>query len=81
MSTALKRVNLMLDEELIRRLKREAHRRRVSVSELVRTLLARDLGAGEQGNATLERIRGLRARLGPVPDSTGVIRAARDNGW
>ncbi len=81
MATTLKRVNLMLDDAVVVRLRREARKRRVSMSELARTLLARGLGQAAPGEATLERIRRLRDEIGPVPDSTALIREARDRGW
>ena len=48
MATALKRIDLFLDEGLINRLNQEAAQRQVSPSEVVQTLLSRDFGLGEQ---------------------------------
>ena len=81
MPTALKRINLILDESLIEKLRREARAQRVSMSEMARKLLARDLGLARDARSTLARIRDLRRRIGPMPDSTSTIRKSRDRGW
>lgn len=78
MAEALRKVDLMLEEELVERLQEEAETRRVTVSELVGVLLSRDLGLARNALGTAERIRGLRKSLGPMPDSTKVIRESRD---
>lgn len=57
----------MLKEDLAESLHGEAESRRVSMSEDVQ--------------AAVERIRQLRRFVGPVPDSTPVIRESRDRGW
>ena len=44
MARSLKHVDLMLEEDLIERLQGEAESRRVSMSELVSSLLSQDLG-------------------------------------
>ena len=81
MALPLKRVNLMLDEALVGRLQREARKNRMSMSELARTLLDQKLRpAGAAGDA-LSRVRQLRASLGPMPDSTEIVRRDRDRGW
>lgn len=82
MAAPLKRVNLMLDESLVTRLKREARSRHLSMSELARTLLNRELGtARREPREALESIRRLRASLGPMPDSARIVREDRDRGW
>jgi hypothetical protein len=81
MAAALKRVNLMLDEPLLDRLRREARAQRLSMSEMARRLLARDLGLVRDARSTVARIRDLRRRIGPMPDSTATIRKSRDRGW
>ncbi|HYN21064.1 MAG TPA: hypothetical protein VE078_08895 [Thermoanaerobaculia bacterium] len=81
MATPLKRIDLFLDEELIDRLNQEAAQRHVSPSEVVQTLLSRDLGLIGDIQGATERIRRLREKLGPFPDSAGIIRESRDQGW
>ena len=81
MSIPLKRVNLMLDEPLVARLKREAREHRVSMSEMARTLLGRQLAMPADPEATLERIRRLRTSFEPMPDSSEIVRRDRDRGW
>lgn len=81
MAGALKHVDLMLEEELVERLQGEAESRRVSLSELVSSLLCQDPGMQRDVQATVERIRQLRKAVGPMPDSTPVIRESRDRGW
>lgn len=81
MASPLKRVNLMLDESLVERLRREAGKRRLSMSEMARTLLDRGLGRPQEAGETLERLRRLRESLGPMPDSTEIVRRDRDRGW
>jgi len=80
-SAPLKRVNLMLDEALVERLRREARAHRVSMSEMARTLLDRGLERPRDPEAALERLRKLRESFGPMPDSTEVVRRDRDRGW
>jgi hypothetical protein len=81
MARALKHVDLMLAEDLVERLREEAENRRVSLSELVGSLLAQDHGVQRDVQATVDRIRQLRKAAGPMPDSTPVIRESRDRGW
>lgn len=81
MATPLKRVNLMLDEGLVDRLRREARERHVSMSEMARILLDRGLQGPRDTEETLERLRKLRASIGPMPDSTEIVRRDRDRGW
>jgi hypothetical protein len=81
MATDLKRTNLMLDGRLLRALRKEARKRRVSMSELARGILARDLGLSGQREDLLASIRALRESVGPMPDSAAIIREARDRGW
>ena len=81
MSIPLKRVNLMLDEELYKQLKAEARDRQLSVSELERTILAKDLGIARPLDVTIERIARRRAELGSMSDSAKIVRRARDRGW
>jgi len=81
MATDLKRVNLMLDEPILRELKARARREELSVSALVRRILARDLGLERDVSSVVESIRKLRAAAGPMPDSTALIRESRDRGW
>ncbi|MFL6199008.1 MAG: hypothetical protein ACJ76J_07515 [Thermoanaerobaculia bacterium] len=77
----MKRIDLFLNEELIERLKEEAAQRRVSPSEVAGSLLSRDLGLTESATGATERLRRLREKIGPMPDSTGTIRDSRDRGW
>lgn len=81
MDSSLKRVNLMLDEILVERLRREAREHHVSMSEMARTLLNRELGRAREPAEVLERLRRLRESLGPMPDSAEVVRKDRDRGW
>lgn len=81
MATPLKRIDLVLSEDLIERLNQEAAQRRVSPSEVVNSLLSRDLGVGESATGATERLRRFRKRIGPMPESTGAIRDSRDRGW
>ena len=74
-------MNLNVEGRLVARLEEAAERRRVSVSELVESLLARQLGAAPPPSASLERIRRLRASFGPMPDSARIVREDRDGGW
>ena len=71
----------MLDDELHKRLKAVARNRGNSVSELVRALLARDLGMTRPLDDTIERINVRRAGLAKMPDSTATVRKSRDRGW
>ncbi|HWN41464.1 MAG TPA: hypothetical protein VNW71_04550 [Thermoanaerobaculia bacterium] len=81
MATPLKRIDLVLKEELIERLEEEAAQRRVSPSEIAGSLLSRDLGLSQSASGATERLRRLREKIGPMPDSTGTIRDSRDRGW
>ena len=81
MATLLKRVNLMLDETLVERLRREARARHVSMSKMARTLLDRELGRSRDPEETLERLQRLRESFGPMPDSAEIVRRDRDRGW
>jgi hypothetical protein len=81
MAVPLKRVNLMLDEPLLRRLKDAARREQTSVSSLVRRLLARDLGLAQSPADVAAELHRLRNSLPPMPDSTAEVRASRDRGW
>jgi hypothetical protein len=82
MAVPLKHIDLLLDEPLISRLEEESRLRQASVSEVVRELLARDLGVPRSAPGFVERIRKLRATIGPLPpDSTDIIRESRDRGW
>jgi hypothetical protein len=80
-TVSLKRVNLMLDEELHRRLKMRARKERTSMSDLARKLLARELGADDDLSDLVARIQRRRKALGKMPDSTAIIRRDRDKGW
>ena len=82
MSVPLKRIDLLLDEDPIKRLEEESRLRQASVSDLVRNLLARDLGMTRATHGFVERIRKLREALGPTSsDGTQIIRESRDRGW
>lgn len=81
MAAPLKRIDLFLNEELIERLEEEAAQRQVSPSEVVDSLLSRDLGLSGSATGATERLRHLREKIGPMPDSTGLIRDSRDRGW
>ena len=81
MASVLKRVNLMLDEGLVERLRREAREQHMSMSEMARTLLDRELSHAREPAEVLERLRRLRESFGPMPDSTETIRKGRDQGW
>jgi len=81
MSTPLKRVNLMLDEGLVERLRQEARKRHLSMSEMARTLLDRELRPRREAGEALERLRRLRESLGPMSDSAEIVRQDRDRGW
>jgi hypothetical protein len=81
MATSLKRIDLLLEEELLDRLNQEAEQRQVTPSEVVQSLLSHDLGlAGSAAGAT-ERLRRIREQIGPMPDSAPLIRTFRDRGW
>jgi hypothetical protein len=81
MASPYKRVNLMLDEGLVERLRREARERHMSMSEMARELLDRELSRTREPAETLERLRRLRDSFGPMPDSTEIVRKDRDRGW
>lgn len=81
MASTLKRVNLMLDEAVVEKLREAADERRVSMSEMARSLLARDLGLSPDRRSVADRIRQLREQIGDMPDSAEVIRRSRDAGW
>jgi plasmid stability protein len=80
-AVSLKRVNLMLDEELHRKLKMRARKENTSMSDLVRKLLAKELGEERDIHELAARIRRRRKALGKMPDSTAIIRKSRDEGW
>jgi len=80
-TVSLKRVNLMLDEELHRKLKMRAHKEKTSMSDLVRKLLAKELGSESDIREVVARIRRRRKALGKMPDSTAIVRKDRDRGW
>src|SRR3954471_9654670 len=63
----LKHIDLLLDEDLITRLEEESRLRQASVSDVVRNLLARDLGMIRPTRGFVERIRRLHATIGPIP--------------
>lgn len=82
MAVDLKRIQLLLDPELTVRLRDEARRLHLSVSELAGSLLGRSLGLPPaDGEGQLARIRRLRSSLPPMADSTPTIRRSRDDGW
>lgn len=81
MANALRKVDLMLEETLVERLQEEAESRHVSVSDLVSSLLSNDLGVSRDVRGAIERIRQLRKAVGPMPDSTPIVRDSRDRGW
>jgi len=82
MSVPLKHIDLLLAEDLITRLEEESRLQQASVSDVVGNLLARDLGVIRPTRGFVERIRKLRATIGPIPpDSTEIIRESRDRGW
>jgi hypothetical protein len=81
MDSSLKRVNLMLDDTLVERLRREARGQHVSMSEMARTILERELGRSREPAEVLERLRRLRESFGAMPDSAEVVRRDRDRGW
>ena len=82
MSVPLKHIDLLLDEDLIKRLEEESRLRQASVSDVVRSLLARDLGMALKPHGFVERIRKLREMVGTIPpDSTEIVRESRDRGW
>jgi len=80
-AVSLKRVNLMLDEELHRKLKMRAQKEKTSMSDLARRLLAKELGVEEDISGLVARIRRRRKALGKMPDSTAIVRKSRDEGW
>lgn len=81
MPVQLKRVNLMLHEDLHTRLKLEAHKQSISMSHLVRRLLGKALGIKETPVDAVSRIRRVREVVGPLPDSTAAVRKSRDRLW
>jgi hypothetical protein len=82
MSASLKRIDLLLDEDLVARLEEESRRQQSSVSDVVGRLLARDLERPSEATGFVERIRKLRNEVGSIgPDSTAIIRESRDTGW
>ena len=82
MSVPLKHIDLLLDEDLITRLEEESRLQQASISDVVRNLLARDLGVTRPAHGFVERIRKLRAKIGLIPpDTTEIIRESRDRGW
>jgi len=82
MSALLKRIDLLLDEDLIARLEEESRRQQASVSDVVGRLLARDLRQAPEARSFVERIRKLRDQaVSATPDSTAIVRESRDHGW
>lgn len=81
MAVPLKRIDLLLDADLVAKLEEESQRRHASVSDVVSDLLSRDLGVVRESQGFVERIRRLREEIGPMPDSTSIIRESRDRGW
>ena len=81
MAVSLKRVNLMLDEELHRKLKMRAQKEKTSMSDLARRLLAKELGKKDDIRGLVARIRRRRKELSKMPDSTAIIRRDREMGW
>lgn len=81
MPVQLKRVNLMLHEDLHERLKLEAGRQNISMSHLVRRLLRKGLGIKESPVDAVSRIRRMREVVGDLPDSTAAVRKSRDQLW
>ena len=81
MPVQLKRINLMIHEDLHERLKLEAHKQNVSTSHLVRRLLRRALGIRESPVDAVGRIRRMREVVGSLPDSTATVRRSRDRSW
>jgi metal-responsive CopG/Arc/MetJ family transcriptional regulator len=79
MATDLKRVNVMLDEPLVRQLKDEARQEQTSLSALLRRL-ARDYveRKAEPLETVAERIRRRRESLPRTPDSTETLRGLRE---
>lgn len=77
----LKRVNLMIHEDLHERLKLEARKENTSMSHIVRRLLKKGLGITESPADAVSRIRRMREVVGPLPDSTISVRRSRDQQW
>lgn len=75
------KVMISIPEELLEDLDREAGRRHVSRSELIRSALRRELGkpSPEEIDAAMERLRVSGAKLA-AGDSTEWIRWDRDHG-
>ncbi|HET7510400.1 MAG TPA: hypothetical protein VFJ65_09155 [Solirubrobacterales bacterium] len=71
-------MNLMLDEGLVERLRREAREHHMSMSEMARTLLDRELSHAREPAEVLERLRQLRESFGRMPDSAETVRKGRD---
>lgn len=78
MPVQLKRVNLMIHEDLHERLKLEAHRQNISMSHLARRLLKKALGMKESPMDAVSRIRRMREVVGPMPDSVEMVRRSRN---
>ena len=81
MPVQLKRVNLMIHEDLHERLKLEARKENTSMSHIVRRLLKKGLGITESPADAVSRIRRMREVVGVLPDSTGAVRKSRDPKW
>ena len=82
MSVSRKRIDVLLDEDLVARLEEESRRQQASVSDLVGRLLARDLRMAPRTHNFVDRIRRLRHEVGSVGvDSATIIRESRDSGW
>jgi len=58
-----------------------AHKEKTSMSDLVRKLLAKELGSESDIREVVARIRRRRKALGKMPDSTAIVRKDRDRGW
>lgn len=74
------RVTLWLDEAVLKSLKQTAQSRGITVSQLVSSLVREDLesSSGTGYEALRQRIHQRRERLGPMPDSTPIVRSFRD---
>ncbi|HYO14301.1 MAG TPA: hypothetical protein VE685_13985 [Thermoanaerobaculia bacterium] len=82
MAVPLKHVDLMLEENVVERLEEESRLHRMSLSDYIAKLLTRDLGPPKPLDPGLrESIEKLREEIGPMPDSTPLIRALRNGEW
>src|SRR5436305_12554144 len=80
MASPLKRVNLMLDESLVEHLRREAREHHMSMSEMARAVLNRELSHTHEPAEILERLRPLRETFGPMPASAKTHPQGPDQG-